>query len=239
MTKQNWARIVFSFLVVLQTSASEAARLCAPGIATTSIYFTPHIKDYCAGKIPCADFKRVVRDAGSGTVYGNRLLTYRGKIISKGRCPTAYGKSGSCLTPFISVAADMRYHNFGDIIQMPGLKGKTFRLPSGKFFKHPGYLVVQDIGGGVKGHNRYDVYTGAHGLYDKSNPIGIYAPMKFRFGAKQVCSSEKKFTIVRVGTSRQKQLLASIRESLNNSPSSLPDSNQLAYVRPGPEGSER
>ena len=156
---------------------------------------------------------------------GGKLLTYTGKKINLGSCDTAFGASGNCLIPFISVAADPHYYQMGDIIQMPSLKGKVLHLPNGKTMIHPGFFIVQDTGGAIRGPNRFDFFTGSYNYNNDKNDFGIYASKETQMSDKGDCDSRKQFTIVRRGSSSYQESLLAIEDSVHNS-----DNRQVASV---------
>ncbi|PWU20055.1 MAG: hypothetical protein C5B49_04910 [Bdellovibrio sp.] len=88
---------------------------------------------------------------------------------------TTNSSSGQCLLSYFSVAADENYHHRGDIIYIPELAGKQIRLPSGKVIEHPGFLIVLDVGGWIKGPNRFDFFTGTDNPHrgDQFSPLGL------------------------------------------------------------------
>ncbi|HRO68119.1 MAG TPA: 3D domain-containing protein [Pseudobdellovibrionaceae bacterium] len=177
--------------------AKKAAPLCAADVATTTMYYVPHIKDFCKGTKPCAAFKKAVKLQGTGTLYNGQVLRYTGKTekLSSG-CTTAEGAWGDCLIPFISVAADPRYYQRGDYIRMPSLKGQKITMPDGTEVEHPGFLIVQDTGGAIKGPNRFDFFTGSLGQYNKTNAFGSHGLDDPTIVDKKSCSASKKFAKV-------------------------------------------
>lgn len=177
------------------------------------MYFIPNLKDYCKTSTPCPRFRREVRMQGSGTIPGNKLLTYKGKTKELGNCKTAFGAAGVCLTPYISIAADPSKYSMGDIIEMPSIKGKKIKLPDGTSFKHPGYFIVQDSGGAIKGSNRFDFFTGSQGMYNERNQFGVKGDQDTQMVDKNDCSDRKKFTVIRRGSANYEQSLASINET--------------------------
>lgn len=200
-------------------SSDAKSPLCSSNVVSSSIYFVPHIRDYCPTSKPCPKFRRQVRMQGSGTLPGNRVLTYTGKIRSLGSCQTAVGAAGKCLKPYISVAADPRYYSMGDIIQMPSMKGVVISLPNGKTMIHPGYFIVEDTGGAIKGPNRFDFFTGSAGLLNKQNAFGPKALKDTQLQDVTDCNSNKFFTVSRRGTSNNKLALAAIESAMENSSS--------------------
>ena len=65
------------------------------------------------------------------------------------------------LTPFRTVAADQRRHRYGSRIFISDVK--DFETPDGEILD--GYFWVADVGGGIKGTNRFDVFVGAKSAY--------------------------------------------------------------------------
>lgn len=141
---------------------------------------------------------------------GNKLLTYQGKTRDMGTCKTAFGARGTCLTPYISIAADLSVYRLGDIIEMPAMKGKKIRLPDGGSFLHPGYFIVEDSGGAIRGKNRFDFFTGAHGMRNSKNAFGTQGDPDMQMVTSGDCNANKTFSVIRQGTPNYEQSLASI-----------------------------
>lgn len=191
-------------------------------IAVSTIYYIPHIRDYCPNarnprnrnaNVPCPAFLRQVRMQGSGTLHGNRIRTYLGRTLELGDCNTAFGAANRCLTPFISVAADPAHYNMGDIIEMPSMRGKTIRLPEGQTMIHPGYFIVQDSGGEIKGPNRFDFFTGSYGPSHPENIFGYRGPSDTRMHAASDRSRRKRFTRIQPNSPGYAAALAAIDSS--------------------------
>lgn len=204
--KKRVSKITFAFLLAgsLLTESALAARNgkkkgCSASVARPSVYFVPHIRDYCPSLTPCSSFIKEVKDKGSGTLYGSKVLNYLGKEVDIGDCDTAIGKRGTCLKPFISVAADEDYFRMGDIIQVPAMKGKVIDLPNGKKLVHPGYFIVEDIGSGIQGPNRFDFFTGGFSATDSRNAFGYGADLSM--SDPKSCDPENKFKTIRRGKS--------------------------------------
>ncbi|WII73315.1 3D domain-containing protein [Bdellovibrio sp. 22V] len=214
MTKQTQLKIMMFCSMMMAAEVAESR--CSDGIATTSMYFIPHIKDYCKGSTPCKKFKKEVKMQGSGTLPGNKLLTYTGKTISLGSCDTAFGASGNCLIPFISVAADADHYQMGDIIEMPSLRGKIFTLPNGKHMVHPGYLIVHDTGGAIKGKGRFDFFTGSYAIDNWNNPFGLRGAKDVRMVDTGECSLHKQYSVIRRETPNYESSLAAIENATRN-----------------------
>lgn len=203
-----------SILGLAVIAQAKVAPMCRSDIAKTTTYFVPHIKDYCASSQPCRKFKREVRMQGSGALSDEKRLLYTGKTKTLKNCKTAIGASGNCLIPFVSVAADARYYSMGDIISMPSMKDKLIKLPDGTTFKHPGYFIVHDTGGAIKGSNRFDFFTGSYGMYNRDNAFGVRGEKETVMTAKNDCSERKKFAVVRRGSNQYETSLASIEEAV-------------------------
>jgi|GEM_PF-3700116 len=103
---------------------------------------------------------------------------------SQGRCRFANGYGG-CLTPNVSIAADLNVHKVGDVIYVPELDGKNVPYVG----RHDGFFVVHDKGGAIVGPNRFDFYTGHMGARDQSNAMA-----RWGFGDKS-----RSFRYVKLG----------------------------------------
>lgn len=209
------SQIFFIGLVLM--SSQGLTRTCPANIAATTIYYVPHVRDFCPSGTPCQSFRNAVRLQGSGTLTGNRLLTYTGRTIPMGNCSTAFGASGNCLKPFLSIAADPRYYRMGDIIEMPNLRGRSITLPDGRKMIHPGYLIVQDTGGAIKGRNRFDVFTGSMGMRNPQNDFGLRGSRETQMVDRNDCSSRKAFTVVRRNSAQYEMSLAAIDNAVSSS----------------------
>lgn len=82
-------------------------------------------------------------------------------------CIYGYGVTNICLDPFYSVAADLTIYRPGTVIYVPSAKGLA--LPNGHI--HDGFFVVRDRGGGVKGAQRFDFFTGSFSWISEKNPF--------------------------------------------------------------------
>jgi 3D (Asp-Asp-Asp) domain-containing protein len=185
------------FIVLIFLFVAIKSVACDVPIATTSMYYTPDAKKIC-GKYgsKCSTFKDEVDMQGSGKLYAKKIYRYTGETedIPAG-CVTTVGAGGVCLIPYVSVAADARYFNIGDIISMPAMKGQNVTAPDGTITKHPGYFVVHDTGGAIDGRGRFDFYTGPMGLSDKNNSFGYKGSLKnTTMFAEETCSDRKKFS---------------------------------------------
>lgn len=99
------------------------------------------------------------------SVAGKNASGYEFYIQDIDKCKYGKGSQGACLDPFYSIAADMNYYNYGDVIYVPEVRG--LKLPNGDI--HPGYFIVRDEGGAIKGKNRFDFFTGNKDPYDAEN----------------------------------------------------------------------
>lgn len=217
---------VCSFVAISQASPSA---LCPESVATTSVYFTPTVQNMCHSNKPCDRFYRRSNVQGTGRLSGNRLYTHYSikkknkktrtvsKVVSAKNCPTAFGAAGKCLIPYMSVAADRKYYSMGDIIEMPNLKGRLINLPGGKSFIHPGYLIVQDVGGDIKGKNRFDMYTGLFDHNDPDNAFGTNSQKDMVYADTRQCDDRKKFTVVRRGSLNYESSLAALESAVRDS----------------------
>ena len=202
--------------------AARAKPSCSSQIAKSSMYFVPHIKDYCpSGSAPCPDFKKEVKMQGSGAMWGNQVFQYSPKKNSRndyvtrdiGNCDTAIGAAGECLIPFISIAADPKYYSMGDVIKMPEMKGRIIQLPNGKTMIHPGYFIVHDTGGAIKGVNRFDFFTGSYDDHNPKNAFGYDGFADLAMTDKKSCNPKKQFTVVRRGNDKYDGIIAAIEDA--------------------------
>lgn len=110
-----------------------------------------------------------------GWRYFMRARSERRLVERRGlRCRFGAG-AFSCLTPYVSVAADPAFHQPGDVIYVPDLDGQSVPYVG----KHDGFLVVHDKGGAIKGPHRFDFFAGHQGLRDPDNAL-----MKWGYGDK-------------------------------------------------------
>lgn len=197
--------------------ANAGSNRCTNNIVKSSVYFVPHVRDYCKTPEPCKAFKKEVKLQGSGTLPGNKLLTYSGKTINLGDCDTAFGASGKCLIPFISIAADPKFYRMGDVIEIPSMKGKKITMPNGSTMTHPGYFIVHDTGGAIKGENRFDFFTGSFQYTDPENAFGLKAASDMKMTDVSDCSDRKQFAILRRSDAAYNTIVASIENAVSGS----------------------
>lgn len=202
-------------LSILLFTADSLA--CTNPIATTTMYYTPSALQVCkkwyygkkknpknadefiATDTVCDKFESEVKMQGSGRYNPKETYTYLKEVIvmsgaaDSPNCPTTIGRAGRCLITYVSVAADPKKHRMGDYISMPGLKGKKLTLPDGTIFTHPGYLRVDDVGGAIKGANRFDFYAGNMDLSHEKNSFGYKGPADVVMEDKKSCPTRKKY----------------------------------------------
>lgn len=173
--------------------ALEPDHLTGMSCLTATNYFLPRAEDYkCANKekitvklggpkskvtariCPSAKAEAVMQGSLQILRHGERYIyRYNGRSerVNSG-CATTTGAAGVCLTPYIHVAADPRHHKMGDIIRIPQLAGVPVPHPKGGLMRHPGYVVVADTGGAIKGENRFDFFIGELSWNSPRNPFG-------------------------------------------------------------------
>ncbi|MEK2644226.1 murein transglycosylase [Bdellovibrio sp. BCCA] len=118
-------------------------------------------------------------------------------------CPYGYGVRNSCLDPYFSAAADLKYYNAGDVIFIPRLVGAV--MPNGEV--HDGYIVIRDSGGGVLGANRFDFFTGFFNHLAKQNTLARlgFGDPKNRFEFRLASKAEAQAARARRNYPRLKQ----------------------------------
>lgn len=181
--------VIFSFLAI-------QGYACDAGIATTTTYYLPSAKVLCGSEAKCEKFKKAVNVQGSGFISPGVIYTHTGKTISYSDCNTTKtSSSGKCLMPYISVAAG-KPTPMGTIIEMPGLRGVEMKLKDGRKFYHPGYLIVHDRGGAIKGAGRFDIFTDDMIDTDPVNSMGKHSPSNHLMSDKAVCADYKKYKMI-------------------------------------------
>jgi 3D (Asp-Asp-Asp) domain-containing protein len=186
------------------------ALACSVPIATTTFYYTPDAKVICGkyyskNEKPCAKFITDANMQGSGIQSPGILYRYKQSLRELGSgCKTTFGYAGKCLIPYVSIAVDPNYHNMGDYISMPAMKGKKVTLADGRVLSHPGYFRVDDTGGAIDGRTRFDFYTGSLGLGQKKNSFSESSESGFSMETKKPCSPRKTYENVK--SSQEKAL---------------------------------
>lgn len=184
------------FLIIVLAALNLQA--CPYGIAKTSVYYLPDAKHLCGEYgVKCSRFLSAVRLQGSGRLAPGVLLRSSGIIEKLKQCTTTVGAAGSCLVPYISVAADPKFYRKGDIISMPSLKGVKMSLGDGHYFYHPGYFVVHDTGGSILGEGRFDIFSLDITVDNSDNSVGYKSEHNLKLYAVNACDSRKKFTVIR------------------------------------------
>ena len=167
---------------------------CPGSIVTSTIYNVPDEAKLCPRRKRCNKFLQAVRLNGSGLLRNGSILRANGKTENIYPCRTANGAGGTCLIPYISIAADYAHYRNGDIIEMPEVRGRRVQFPNGQILSHPGFFKVEDTGGAIKGVNRFDFFTGSLALDDPKNSFGQKAPPdSIPFHAKAACHAQKRF----------------------------------------------
>lgn len=189
---------------------------CKTGIANTSTYYMPKASSDCKNGEVCAKFKEKVKVQGSGILGTGKIYKYitagvfknaKGEVIREipshfetknyNDCTTVKVQEKHCLIPYISVAADLAQHyTRGDIISMPSLKGKQMLMPDGQKFTHPGYLIIQDSGQGIKGKGRFDIFTYSLHNEDPKNSIGSHSENPYC--DPQDCNDRNSYTVIKI-----------------------------------------
>jgi 3D (Asp-Asp-Asp) domain-containing protein len=108
-------------------------------------------------------------------VDGKLNQVRRFKDITKNQCQFGRGANSDskkiynnmCVDPFFSVAADLSIYKLGDVIYLPSVVGLV--LPTGEV--HDGYFIVRDTGGSIRGHGRFDFFTGFYTSRKSLNPF--------------------------------------------------------------------
>lgn len=196
---------------------------CSVPIATTSFYYTPDAKVICGRyysekERPCAKFITDANMQGSGILSPGVLYRYKQSPRHLGHgCKTTFGFAGTCLIPYVSIAVDPDYHNMGDYIAMPEMKGKKVTLADGRVLTHPGYFRVDDTGGAINGRTRFDFYTGTLGLGEKKNSFSDSSGSAFSMENGKICSDRKKYENVKSSKEKAlaKSLIADFEKAVN------------------------
>ena len=232
--------VVFTMLLISLTSPEAEARrkkaaagggggLCGAGKATSTIYNLPQEdkKDTWPG---FKDFKSAVRMQGSGRRANGKIARYKGGDVSvPSTCKTTTtSASGQCLLSYFSIAADPSAgFRMGDIIYMRSLADQEIELPSGRKIRHPGFLIVHDTGGAIKGAGRFDFFVGT------TNPQKS-SFQRFNLADKKKCDN-KDFQKIERGSAKYQDALAQIYKNQdsdtsrgNQSPGSSSPSQSIA-----------
>ena len=124
----------------------------------------------------------------SYNVHSKKDNVFRFIEVDLKRCPYGYGVRNTCLDPYFSVAADLKFYKVGEVIFIPRLVG--VQMPNGEI--HDGYLVVRDKGGGVEGPVRFDFFTGFYNHLSKDNVMARlgFGDPKNRFEFRRATEEE-------------------------------------------------
>jgi len=179
-------------------SADENGELGTPevtgsGLIKPTVYYFPVINEdqkTCNSKVPLLGPKGEVlaqvcqSSLSSCSLQGacaliqnntTRSFNINGRVLGRDRffettntqCKFGFGVKKSCLDPFYTLAADLTIYQPGDVIYIPRVAG--LRLPNGS--KHNGYFIIRDTGRAIKGHGRFDFFSGYYGWKNSENPF--------------------------------------------------------------------
>lgn len=211
MKTTGWIVLSFFALSLISCAAPQSSDGLVP-----TIYFKPTIRadqtkcssssqreilspeGYTLATLCDSDYKQCLMQGSCFVEQDGVLTSYNYHSTKEGvarfivtdlkECPFGYGVQSSCLDPFYSVAADLDVYGAGDVIFVPRLVGA--RLPNGQL--HDGFLIIRDSGGGIKGADRFDFFTGFLDHRTKENPfarLGFGDP-KNRFQFRLASKSE-------------------------------------------------
>ncbi len=199
-------------LVIPEAHAKvKKAPLCGGKQATSTVYNLPvenkeetwkKSKDLPWG---FSSFKAAVKMQGSGKRTNGNIARYKGgDVKADPMCTTTKtSSSGQCLLPYFSIAADVKNGwKMGDIIYMRNVADQEITLPSGRKIRHPGFFIVHDVGGAIKGANRFDFFVG--GVAPAKSEFE-----KFKMGSAGSCEN-KEFEKVDRGSAKYRDALAQI-----------------------------
>lgn len=152
------------------------------GQAKFSLYYVAEVESKGAGGVP----KKVRDENGGWNVYrlspadarvanmqgtvsildddGDRHLAAIVRIGEWVKVPKGWEGKGSRMNPLVpyrAVAADPRHHPYGSRVFIPPAAG--YVTPRGKTID--GWMWVADVGGGIKGAMRFDIFVGREACY--------------------------------------------------------------------------
>jgi 3D (Asp-Asp-Asp) domain-containing protein len=172
-----------------------------PQIAKTTVYYLPDAQKICGSYgIQCPKFLTEINMQGSGRLSPREILRSNGQIEKIESCNTTIGAARECLIPYISIAADPVYYRKGDIVYIPALRKKKVKLSNTKILNHPGYFIVQDVGGDIVGESRFDFFSIDADLHHPNNSFGYKAKAESRLYSLTTCEDYKKFSLVLPGS---------------------------------------
>ena len=168
-----------SSLALLNVGSSRAEPVEATGSFT--LYYVAEVKPAAsgtAGKVQTTDgkwetYRLSPKDNKSanieGTVAikepdGSTTVVSFAKVGEWSDLPKGWkgrGNRMNPLTPYRMVAADQKHHPYGSRIFISDVK--DFKTPEGEVLD--GYFWVADVGGGIKGKNRFDIFVGTSSAY--------------------------------------------------------------------------
>jgi 3D (Asp-Asp-Asp) domain-containing protein len=209
MNQLKLSTIFLTCLAILYPEAEARRRyrpvdLCGGQKATSTVYNLPQ-EDKRETWKGFRTFQSAVNMQGSGRRANGKIARYKGPDVTvPSSCKTTTtSASGQCLLSYFSIAADPRSGwRMGDIIYMRSLADQEITLPSGRRVRHPGFLIVHDTGGAIKGPNRFDFFIGPTATRDS-------AFQKFKLADKNECAG-KDYQKVERGSAKYSDALAQI-----------------------------
>lgn len=121
------------------------------------------------------------------------------------KCPYGYGVQSSCLDPYFSAAADLRFHSFGEAIFIPRLVGAM--MPNGEI--HDGFVIIRDSGSSILGENRFDFFTGFLDHLQKDNTMA-----RLGFGDPKNRFEYRKATPEEAAAARERRHFPGLKKEL-------------------------
>jgi len=179
---------------------------------------------------------------GSGITKDGRVVTYAGNLSANTCAPVLggptvmSGASHKCLIPFISVACDVSIYPLGTIFSVPELKGTVIHLhPDGKnVMIHPGYVICQDTGSGIKGPGRFDFYSGTYGAFDPLNIFGSKSSGDPKLEMKITdCRPDKSYTPINLDDPEYERALTQITQATGTAPTAAANKSASSPANPG------
>lgn len=247
-----WARIILLALIsggVFSLSQIASARNAGGPTANAAGSNCLHGTMYdVAVEKPGVNFRRDVALQGTGIKQDGTVVQWTKKRLltlpsvrldpDNRTCDSKRGEvigaSGYCLLPFFSVSADPAAgYQMGDIIYAPDLKGTEIRLPPppGKEppFLHPGYFIVGDTGGAIKGRGRFDFFTGTLQLTDSGNAFGYSGTGVIG----QTTGCQQHFELIQQGTALWQEKMTMINNLYDQTINPLPAPTLRSVRAPG------
>lgn len=169
-------------LLLLSILVASLAAKPLKGKARFSLYYVAEVKPKSSGgisgrvtegdnkwevfRLSPADTRRANME-GNVSVVDDDGERHLASIVSIGQwvmVPKGWEGKGNRMNPLISyqtVAADTRVHPYGSRLFVPTTKG--YETPDGRTLD--GWFWVADVGGGINGRMRFDVFVGHEAFY--------------------------------------------------------------------------